>query len=101
MSQPALLASKTFEVPCTIEVSNTFDSLHAHVNIDADIAVEPGDTVHVHGSEIIVPYGETAVFKRTATLTRASGAERLWVRMTGDFEFMELFEFSFSSGERL
>ena len=33
--------------------------------------------------------------------TRASAPERLWVRLTGDFEFMELLEFSFSSGEKL
>jgi len=33
---------------------------------------------------------------RTATITRASLLERLWTRMTGDFGFMELCEFSFS-----
>ena len=31
-----------------------------------------------------------------ATITRATPIERLWTRMTGDFGFMELCEFSFS-----
>jgi hypothetical protein len=34
--------------------------------------------------------------KPTATITRATALERLWTRLTGDFEFMELCEFSFS-----
>jgi hypothetical protein len=33
---------------------------------------------------------------REATIIRASKLERLWTRLTGDFEFMELCEFSFS-----
>jgi hypothetical protein len=41
-------------------------------------------------------YGECIVEERTATITRASGIERMWTRATGDFEFMELCEFSFS-----
>jgi hypothetical protein len=88
-------------LPCTIEISHTFESLHAHMDLKGDIEIEPGDSVHVHGDEIVVPYGETAVFERMATVTKATAPERLWVRMTGDFEFMELLEFSFSSGERL
>lgn len=91
------LARQRLDVPCTIEIENTWESLHAHVELDG-VEVEPGDEVHVHGDEIVVPYGERAVFRRTATVTRAAAPERLWVRMTGDFEFMELLEFSFSSG---
>jgi hypothetical protein len=33
---------------------------------------------------------------RVAIITRANALERLWTRMTGDFEVMELCEFSFS-----
>lgn len=89
------------EVPCTIEVENTFDSLHAHVELDGGIAIEPGDEVRVHGDPVVVPYGERMVLRRTATVKRAGPAERMWVRMTGDLEFMELLEFSFSSGSRI
>lgn len=94
------LAPKMEEVMCTVKVINTFESLAAHVELDGDVAVEPGDEVLVHGKEIRVPYGETREERRKATIKRASPAEKLWVRMTGDLEFMELLEFSFS-GEDL
>jgi hypothetical protein len=53
--------------------------------------------VKVHGDPIAVPYGEKAVFTRTATVKRAGPLERAWTKATGDIEFMELLEFSFSS----
>ncbi|MEL6511421.1 MAG: hypothetical protein AAFQ47_14565 [Pseudomonadota bacterium] len=82
--------------PCTVEISHKFESLHAHVRFNNGAVVYPGDSVLVHGAEIMAPYGEIVTEDRTATITRASGLERLWTRMTGDFEFMELCEFSFS-----
>jgi len=94
------LGRETLDVPCTIEIEHTWESLHAHVELEG-VEVGPGDEVHVHGGEIVVPFGERRVLNRMATVTRASAPERLWVRMTGDFEFMELLEFSFSSGEKL
>ena len=94
------LGRTTIDVPCTIEIEHTWESLHAHVELEG-LTVEPGDEVHVQGGEIVVPYGESRVLRRMATVTRASAPERLWVKMTGDFEFMELLEFSFSSGEKL
>ncbi len=44
----------------------------------------------------MAPYGEVVIEERIAAITRGLGLERLWTRMTGDFEFMELCEFSFS-----
>jgi hypothetical protein len=85
-----------FDVPCTIEINNTFEALGAHLRIDNGETVFPGDEVVVHGAPVAVPYGSNETFKRTATITRASLVERLWTRATGDFEFMELCEFSFS-----
>jgi hypothetical protein len=41
-------------------------------------------------------YGEVVCEEREATITRASWLEAQWTRWTGDFEFMELCEFSFS-----
>ena len=84
------------EAPCTVEVSHKFESLHAHVKFNNGAVVYPGDSVLVHGSEIMAPYGEVVEEERTATITRASKLEQLWTRWTGDFEFMELCEFSFS-----
>lgn len=96
-----LFTKESFEVPCTIEVEHTFDSLHAHVELDGGVKIEPGDEVLVHGEPIVVPYGEKRVIRRNATVTRASAIERMWTRATGDLEFMELCEFSFSSGRKL
>jgi hypothetical protein len=87
------------DVMCTVRVVNTFESLAAHVEIDGNVVIEPGDEVLVHGDPIRVPYGETATERRSATIRRAGWLERQWIRMTGDLEFMELLEFSFS-GER-
>lgn len=87
------------DVMCTVRVVNTFESLAAHVELDDGVSVEPGDEVLVHGKPMIVPYGETAIERRKATITRANWLERKWVRMTGDLEFMELLEFSFSGEE--
>ena len=82
--------------PCTVEINNTFEELSAHVRFDNGAVVHPGDSVLVHGAEIMAPYGEIVEEERTATITRASKLEQLWTRWTGDFEFMELCEFSFS-----
>lgn len=94
-------APRQFDVGCTIEIEHTFESLHAHVELDGGIGMEPGDTIKVHGDPIIVPYGEKQVLRRTATVKRANPLERVWTRATGDLEFMELLEFSFSSGSEL
>jgi hypothetical protein len=91
-----LVLREKIEVPCTVEISNTFDQLGAHVRFDDGTIVYPGDEVLVHGAPVAVPYGECESFQRKATITRASGLERAWTRATGDFEFMELCEFSFS-----
>ena len=96
-----LLQRERITTPCTVEVSHTFESLHAHVILDGDIEIRPGDEVLVHGREIEVPYGEVRTERRQATITRATLVERLWTRATGDLEFMELCEFSFSEEVRL
>jgi uncharacterized Zn finger protein len=87
---------RSLTVDCTVEVENTFESLHAHVRFDNGVTVRPGDEVTVHGKPIEVPYGEAHCFRRTATVKRAGPLERLWTKATGDFELMELCEFSFS-----
>lgn len=97
----SLFAKRREEAPCTVEVSHTFESLHAHVRFDDGTTVEPGDEVLVHGAPIMAAYGEVVVEHRRATITRATAVERAWTRLTGDLEFMELCEFSFSEEARL
>ena len=89
------------KAPCTVEISHKFESLHAHVRLNNGMVIEPGDTVQVQGPEIMAPFGEIVREDREATIIRASGLEKLWTRLTGDFEVMELCEFSFSEEVKL
>jgi hypothetical protein len=82
--------------PCTVEICHKFEELSAHVKFNNGAVVNPGDVVQVHGAPVMAPYGEMISEDRLATITRASGIERAWTRLTGDLEFMELCEFSFS-----
>jgi hypothetical protein len=93
----------TMEAPCTIEIEQTAESLHAHVTLDGDIEIRPGDEVLVHDAptEAEVPFGERAVFRRTATVVRASTLERFWTKLTGNLEFYELYDVSFTERMRL
>ena len=95
-----LTGRRSVQVPCTVEVENTFDFLFTNVDLHG-IEVEPGDEVQVHDAPLDVAYGERVVVERRATVIRASRLERAWTRLTGDLEFMELLEFSFSSGRKL
>jgi hypothetical protein len=94
-------SKRTFDVPCTVEVEHTNESLHAHVTFKEKVEIEPGDEVEVHGPPIEVPFGESGSFERTATVRQATWLGRRWAKFTGRFELMELCEFSFTSGEKL
>ena len=39
---------RSFEVPCTVEIEQTSETLHAHVVLDGNIQIQPGDEVTVH-----------------------------------------------------
>ena len=91
-----LLTKERETAPCTVEISHCFESLHAHVRFNNGAIVYPGDEVEVQGPEIMAPFGEIVREDREAIIIRASKLERLWTRLTGDFEVMELCEFSFS-----
>ncbi len=93
--------SRSFEIACTVEVEHGFDHLHAHVELDGDIAIYPGDRVRVHGAAIQLPYGRKIVEHRMATVTRANALERAWTRFKGRFAITELYEISFSNGRAL
>ena len=89
--------TKTKEhAPCTVEVSHKFESLHAHVRFNNGAIIYPGDEVQVQGPEIMAPFGEIVRENRDAIILRARFLERLWTKAFGDFEVMELCEFSFS-----
>jgi hypothetical protein len=89
---------KSFDVPCTVEIEQTSETLHAHVVLDGDIQIQPGDEVRVHDAPSHVAFGERLVVRRTATVVRAGPLERLRARFEGYLELTELYEVSFSDG---
>lgn len=95
------LMRKTFTVPCVVEIENSAESLHAHVEIDGSFPVRPGDQVFVHDAPAFVVYGNKSVTKCLATVTRAGLLERLRARLAGLFELTELYEVSFSARGKL
>ncbi len=96
MSSAAVRASRVFDVGCTVRASNTMHELSAHVELDGDLEVGPGDRVHVHGGPISPEFGESLVERRQATVTRAGWFSRMWSRCTGDLACMHLLEVSFT-----
>jgi hypothetical protein len=91
-------ARRTFEVPCTVEIEQTSETLHAHVVLDGDVRIQPGDEVMVHNAPTRVEFGERLVVRRTATVVRGSALDRLRARFEGYLELTELYEVSFSDG---
>jgi hypothetical protein len=87
-----------FDTPCRIEVEHTNEHLHAHVELEGDIAIRPGDKVRVGGAPVRVPFGGRLVERRMATVTRATALGRAWTRLRARFELTELYELSFSAG---
>ncbi|HLG81935.1 MAG TPA: hypothetical protein VKY22_13030 [Bradyrhizobium sp.] len=89
---------KTFDVPCTVEIEQTSETLHAHVVLDGDIQIRAGDEVVVHDAPTSVAFGERLVVRRTATVVRGTPLDRLRARIEGYLELTELYEVSFSDG---
>lgn len=87
---------RRFETGCTIEVEHTNESFHAHVALDGDVAIGPGDKVRVHGQAIQVPFGAKVTLRRDATVERATWPERIWTRIASRFDLAELYEVSFT-----
>ena len=88
--------SRHFQTGCTIEVEHSDASLHAHVALDGDPVLGPGDAVQVHGEPIHVAFGERRTFRRMATVTRANWLQRTITRLTSGLEFGELYDVSFT-----
>ncbi len=85
------------EVPCTVDLEQTNESLHAYVDLEG-VEVGPGDEVIVHDAPTGVPFGERQIFHRRATVIRAGLLKRIEARLGGYLELTELYEVSFSGG---
>ncbi len=90
-----------FEVPCTVEVEHTADSLHAYVELDGDIDIGPGDEIIVHGEPIQPAFGEKIIERRQATVKRANWLGRMTTRLHAGFELTDLYEVSFTPRRKL
>jgi hypothetical protein len=93
----SLFGGGSIELPCTVDLEQTTESLHAYVEIDG-IEIRPGDRVIVHDAPTQVAFGERIVCNRRATVTRAGLLGNMLARFKGYLELTELYEVSFSGG---
>lgn len=92
-----LFARETWETGCTIAVEHTADALHAHVELDGDVAIGPGDQVRVHGEAVRLPFGEAITLRRRATVSRAGLVAQWWTKLRAGLDLTELYEITFTS----
>jgi hypothetical protein len=88
---------ETLDVGCLVEINHTPERFGAHVHLDGEPELEPGDRVCVYGEPIEVVPGEDMKLRRRARIERATVLERAWTRLRGQFEITELYEVSFTT----
>jgi len=93
--------SPTLDLPCTLKIEQTHDYFHAHVELDGEIKIRPGDRVKVHGAPVKIAFGDRLVERRRATVHRANLLSRAWTRMLSGFQLQELYEVSFTPSRSL
>ncbi|WP_298291579.1 hypothetical protein [Novosphingobium sp.] len=93
-----MIGPRAFDVPCRIAVEQSEAHFHAHVELAGNIAVQPGDKVRVHGDPIRIPFGQSMVIDRMATVERAGLVLRSWTRLVAYIGLTELYEVSFNPG---
>ena len=92
------MSYRTENVPCTVEIEQTSESLRANVVLEG-YAPEPGDKVIVHGAPTRIDFGEHGVFTCRATVIHAGVVARQVTRVLSYLELTELYEIGFSAGE--
>ena len=89
---------RRIEVPCTVEIERTADSLRAYA-IPEGVELRPGDRVLVHGAPGRVGFGESVTFETRATVLRAGPLERAWTKLAAIIELTELYHVGFEPEE--
>lgn len=92
------MSARQFDMPCRIAIEQSPDHFHAHVELEGDIAIHPGDRLQVHGAPIQITFGERVDVTRMATVTRAGPLKRVATRLAAYLDFAELYEVSFTPG---
>jgi hypothetical protein len=95
-----LRPAASFQVPCTLEIEQTHDFFHAHLELDGDIRLRPGDQVRLLGAPVRIDFGESLRERRLALVARANWLVRLATHLSARFALGELYDVSFS-GRRL
>jgi hypothetical protein len=85
---------RRIEVPCTVEIERSFDSLHAHA-IPEGIMLRPGDRVVINNLPDNIAHTGTTSFETTATVFRAHPLTRWWTEMRAIAELTELYHCGF------
>ncbi|MGL6043732.1 MAG: hypothetical protein ACRC1J_07390 [Sandaracinobacteroides sp.] len=85
------------DVGCLIEINHTLERFGAHVHLDGEPEIAPGDRVCVYGEPIDVVPGQDMQVRRRARIERAGALARAWTRLRGNFEVAELYEVSFTT----
>ena len=91
------VSRRSSEVPCTLDLESTHEHLHALLELNG-FDPEPGDGVRMEPVDddfSDVPLGKRGQYTSRAVVYRASWPRRVWTRLTGGFEFKELFEVGF------
>ncbi|UPY35326.1 hypothetical protein [Sediminicoccus sp. KRV36] len=89
---------RTITVPCTVEIEQSFDSLHAHA-VPEGIMLRPGDRVVVNAAPAGIAYGQSTSYETTATIYRAGPLTRLWTEISAFAELTELYHCGFEPKE--
>ncbi len=85
---------RSIEVPCTIEIEQSFDSFHAHA-IPEGVVLRPGDRVIVHNAPAHVDFGTVTTYQTRATVLRAGPLTRFWTEFSAIAELTELYHCGF------
>lgn len=89
---------RTITVPCTVEIEQSFDSLHAHA-VPEGITLRPGDRVVVNDAPAGIEFGEAVTYETTATVFRAGPLLQAWTQVAALFELTELYHCGFEPKE--
>lgn len=92
-----LFGAPPLETQCTILIEHSADHLHAHVELDGNLELGPGDAVKVHGDPVRLPFGEALTLRRDVTVWKAGAIKRWWTQLRAQTELTELYEITFSS----
>jgi hypothetical protein len=94
----SLAGPRVITVPCTVEIEQTFDSLHAHA-VPEGITLRPGDRVVVNNPPAVPEFGGMTSYETTATVYRAGPFTQLWMEVRAFAELAELYHCGFEPKE--